>query len=317
MPLYASAFFVPTSAGIPYILEDIYLRGGYRSVATLADMYAIKPASRKAGMLCYVREDSTLYEIKGPATSGDAAWTKADLTRYINYEWQQPLAMEKDETTGAFKVSIDEKRIVPVIDEASAGWILTADPELGPVWVKLDALPVRDAASVGDALILDAQKNPIWGQIKALPSTEGVETGSSLVLGADGPAWGSPQQVGRINIEEAMDVIIVAGTAQKAVDIQCNTAMVLRLAVSHPDLYVEIHSTNAYNDSNPYSFLSSPVKLEDDGVTTLEDASELRARRYGFFSNPNDGDKKMYIRVENRGQESANVTLSMILLPME
>lgn len=316
MPLYASGFFVPSSAGIPYILEDIYVRGGYRSVATIADRNAIKSAGRKQGAMVYVREDSTLYWLPKAAISGDLAWEVFDVTKYVNFDWQAPLSQTLDEATGKYQVAIDNARIVPVISEQEADFILTASAD-GPVWKQLEALPNRDVANAGEALILSADKTPIWGKIQALPPTDGVEPGSSLVYTENGPAWGTAAKQGRKVLDSPMGVVIVAGTAQRAFEIGCTSAMVIRLGVSHADLYIEIHSTPDFNDTNPYSFLSSSVKLFDDGITILEDGTAQRARRYGFFSNPNVDDKRMYIKVENRSQESADVFVYMTLLPLE
>lgn len=315
MPLYASAFFVPTSAGVPYILEDIYLRGGYRSVATIADRNAIKSAARKQGAICYVRENQTLYWLPDAVTAGEEAWKPFDVTRYVNFDWQSPLSLEVDAETGVHAVSIAAARTVPVILEEHEGFVLVATTN-GPVWVKLDALPNRDAATAGMALILNAEKAPIWGAVQSLPPTEGVEPGSSLVLTAQGPAWGAAAAKERLAADHPIGTVVVAGTAEHEITLPSRTVMLLRVAVSHPDLTLELHSSSAYDDTNPFTFESSLLKLEDDGVTVLEGGTVVRNRRYGFFAAATV-DKKMYIKVVNNGMDSADVVLSLTVLPME
>lgn len=315
MPLYASAFFVPTSAGVPYILEDIYLRGGYRSVATIADRNAIKSAARKQGAICYVRENKTLYWLPDTVTSGDDAWKPFDVTRYVNFDWQSPLSLEVDEETGVHSVSIAAERTVPEILEEHEGFVLVAT-ENGPVWVKLDALPDRTSAAAGMALILNAEKAPVWGAVKSLPETEGVAQGSSLILGPEGPAWGPAAARERAAADHPIGTVVVAGTAQQEITLPSRTVMLLRVAVSHPDLTLELHSSSAYDDTNPFTFESSSIKLEDDGVTVLEGGGVVRSRRYGFFA-ASTAEKKMYIKVINNGMDSADVVVSLTVLPME
>lgn len=317
MPLYASAFFVPTSAGVPYILEDIYLRGGYRSVATIAERDAIKPAARKQGMVVYVREDTTMYWLPDTVTSGADAWKPYDITKYVNFTWDAPLSLDTESEEGKFHVKIDGKRIVPEILEEYADFVLVATEE-GPKWQKLDALPDRAAAAAGQALILDADKKPIWGAVSSLPSTENVDAGSSLVVGEDGKAaWGDAAKKTRQVIENAPGTIIAAGTAQFELPLSSRFGSVLRLAVSHPDLTIELHRSETRDDSNPYVFVSSVVKLEDDGVTVLEGGEVQKARRYGFFEAADSAAPKMYVKITNDGQDSVEPTLYLTFLPLE
>lgn len=63
MPISLSSFQIPLSPSIPYLLEDTYLKGGYRSVATLANLNAIHPVARKPGMLVYCLETDTIYKL--------------------------------------------------------------------------------------------------------------------------------------------------------------------------------------------------------------------------------------------------------------
>lgn len=63
MPLYMTSFLLPASPGVPYLLEDKFVRGGYRCVATLVERNAIRTTERKAGMRVFVAEDMKTYTV--------------------------------------------------------------------------------------------------------------------------------------------------------------------------------------------------------------------------------------------------------------
>lgn len=316
MPIYASAFFIPTSASIPYILEDVYLKGGYRSVATIAERDAIKTAARKQGALVYVREDNTIYWLPDAVIAGAAAWKPFDVTKYVNFVWQDPLKME--EKDGKFNVSIDEKRIVPLILDTNTGNILLATAE-GPKWQKFDPLPSRDNAKKDWALILDANKDMIWGPVSGLPPTDGVAEGSAVLLGPDGPHWG-PVAAGTIerkNVSIGFVSIAPDEVRKSAVDVPGGSLMILRLAVDTADVLVQIYSKSDYSDTNPYTFRSSSAMLEDDGTSVAENGDVSRQRRYAFFSAVDTADPKMYIAVTNERPGATPVSVSLTVLPLE
>jgi len=63
MPLIFTSFVVPSSSAIPFLMEDIYLRGGYRCVATTAARDAIPVSARKAGMLVYCQDTGLTFTV--------------------------------------------------------------------------------------------------------------------------------------------------------------------------------------------------------------------------------------------------------------
>lgn len=316
MPIYASAFFIPTSASIPYILEDIYLKGGYRSVATIVDRDAIKTAARKQGMLCFVREDSNIYWLPDTVVAGADAWKKFDVTKFVNFTWKDPLQMNVG-TDGKFNVSIDDKRIVPIIEAGDEGYVLLATAD-GPEWQKFDALPSRTNAQKGWALILDANKDLIWGPVTGLPPTDGVSEGSAVVLGPDGPAWGAVSgSKASVDLSTTFASIPAGSTGAAILALPSRTGMVLRLAVDQPDVLISINSSSGYNDTNPYAFRSAAAMLEDDGTSVAENGDVSRQRRYAFLSALSKTDPKVYITAKNEGASPITVKLSLTVLPME
>ena len=63
MPIFASSNYVPASAGIPYLMEDVYLKGGFRTVTDTAQRDSIHIAARKPGMRVYVQSTDTTYTL--------------------------------------------------------------------------------------------------------------------------------------------------------------------------------------------------------------------------------------------------------------
>lgn len=316
MPLYASAFFVPTSAGIPYILEDIYFRGGYRSVATVTERNAIKSSARKQGMICYVREESKLYWLPTATIAGDDAWQVFNVNDYLTFSAAEPLALKRDETTGEYKLSIDNKRVLPLIAEGDLNHTLIATAD-GAVWKQLDALPSRDGQSKGAVLTLDKDLNAIWQAIQALPSTNGVDFGSALVTTEEGPAW---QKVKAERTREVIDYYVGGippqGSSSRDIDIPSGVVMLTEVTLSHPNLRLSLFADSARQDKNPYVFVSANNQLTDDGTQISEDGSIAKYRRYSFYVNKS-GEKKMYATVINEGSTQVEISFKFTVLPME
>lgn len=54
---------IPADASFPG-MDDAYLLGGYRSVATLSDRNGIDDSRKKQGMLCYVRSEDAIFKLE-------------------------------------------------------------------------------------------------------------------------------------------------------------------------------------------------------------------------------------------------------------
>jgi hypothetical protein len=65
MPLYPTSFFVPSSATIPFLMEDTYIRGGWHCVADDAARDALPTGARKAGMRMYVASTGFTWTLVG------------------------------------------------------------------------------------------------------------------------------------------------------------------------------------------------------------------------------------------------------------
>ena len=219
---------------------------------------------------------------------------------------------------GKSEVSIDEKRIVPIIVDEEEGFVLLAGPN-GPIWQEFEPLPSRANAQKGWALILDANKDLIWGPVTGLPPTDGVSEGSAVVLGPDGPEWGqvSGGNKMRTMLGAQFAGVPVDGTVTQVVDIPSASVMVVELGVDVSDVLITIHTTSAYNDTNPYAFRSAPAMLHDDGTSVAENGDVSRQRRYALFAAADVANPKMYITATNEGAATTDIHLSFTVLPLE
>lgn len=138
MPVGMLSYFVPSADSIPYLLEDSYLKGGYRVFDTLAarDEWTTGADSksfggivgvldaRKEGMLCYVVETGIIYKL----TDDKLVWVELELGS--DYEVEAPLSI-----IGENRLTIDPNRIVP--EGGDPGQVLGRDSGGELVWLDM------------------------------------------------------------------------------------------------------------------------------------------------------------------------------------
>jgi hypothetical protein len=311
MPIYLSGFILPTSKSIPFILEDVYLRGGFRVVADLETRDTMKSAARKTGCLVYVESEDTIFQYNG-------GWQTFDITKYVSIA--SPLEFAVDETTGKQTLTVAQDRILPTSPETGTHVLVRTDE--GITWVESNAvgggsgLPDTTSAEPGMSLVLDAQKNPIWGRILP-PITEVTPERSSLIIENGQPKWGQPvTSSARKATNFDFGVVTASATKQASFTIESSTIMILALELTAPDVLIEIHNTNAFEDTNPYSFLSSGVKLSDDGVTYDSEGQEIPSRRYAFYTDADDG-REIHVSVTNNSTIDQTVGVNLTYVSME
>tara|TARA_B100000214_G_scaffold357534_2_gene317232 strand:+ start:35869 stop:36672 length:804 start_codon:yes stop_codon:yes gene_type:complete len=136
MPLSATSYFLPASSNVPFIIEDTYLKGGYRVFKTISDrdqwvQDAIGKSfnglieqfdARKEGQLAYVVEDAVIYKL----TADKETWE--ELKFGTDYQVEAPI-----QVIGESTISIDPDRVVPV--PGTPGQILGLDANKKPVWI--------------------------------------------------------------------------------------------------------------------------------------------------------------------------------------
>jgi len=343
MPLYPTSFFIPP-AGVPFILEDKYMRGGYRVLATLAERDAIAVAARKAGMIVRVTEDNTLYELVGG--TGNAFWKPIDLMKYIKLG--APIILSEDGsltldlgssfnlTEGKLSINVTELLGPTLKDFFSAtsadnGKVLTYDSTSGTFILKAVTAGTSGPTYRALAPITINAQNEIGVNFTNLFSNSMV-TFFSAVAADDGkvltyehatqkfvlkaPAAGGTTLARASNSYNRGS--IAAGATSDFIVPTGKTAMVISLSVNAADVTVECHSTPTRTDVNPYKFKSATGKLLDDGTSILEDGSTQYNRRYAFVANLEaTPGSNTYWRVTNNSASAQSITVNITYLTYE
>lgn len=113
MPVSVTTFFLPAHAGVPFILEDLYLRGGFKVFSTIEDRDNSHPFSRKPGMLCYTADEDTYFKLMPDRitweefkTGGEGGLKAEDIA--------EPLYINDDG-----KLSLRESAVLPKINDSN------------------------------------------------------------------------------------------------------------------------------------------------------------------------------------------------------
>lgn len=129
MPVNMTSFLLPASTALPYLLEDKYLRGGMRCLATMAERDAMSVGNKKPGMLCYITETNKMYQLGVDNTT----WEEAKFGG-SNYKFEAPFVTAVDET-GLTIVGLDPSKQVP--EPEYAGMTLVSGANGTMYWVDL------------------------------------------------------------------------------------------------------------------------------------------------------------------------------------
>lgn len=122
MPVYPTSFFVPVSPSIPFLMEDIYFRGGFRVVADITARDAIPVGARKAGMWVVTADSNKMWQLQSDKITYNEIKTGGkDLTGVY------PISILVNGD-----VSIDTKYLLP--QTGAAGDFLVKDSGGNPAW---------------------------------------------------------------------------------------------------------------------------------------------------------------------------------------
>lgn len=132
MPVNMTSFLLPASAALPYLLEDKYLRGGMRCLATLAERDAMSAGNKKPGALCYITETNKIYQLG----KDNATW--GELKLGANFKFNSPFVTATD-ADGLTVVGLDPNSQVP--EPEFAGMTLMSGANGQMVWVDMSGNP--------------------------------------------------------------------------------------------------------------------------------------------------------------------------------
>lgn len=125
MPLLFPTYIVPASPFIPYMLEDVYLKGGFRVVTEETELDSLHFASRKPGMLIWTSATEKLWQLSSDMT----IWEEAEFGGGVSAV-EDPLQQKVDGT-----LAIDPNRILPNAENAVPGQVPSLSEDGTIVWV--------------------------------------------------------------------------------------------------------------------------------------------------------------------------------------
>lgn len=342
MPLYPSSFFVPP-AGVPFLIEDKYMRGGYRVLATVTDRDAIATAARKAGMLVRTQDDGNIYELVGGTANTN--WQLLDITKYIKLgaplnvvDGKLVLTIAAPLIVGDTGLSIDVSNLFKdqlstflkatdadngksiVYDSASKSFVLKTitSGSTGPTYSNAAPITLSNTNVIGiDYAVLFGEG--FANSVSAAAADDGkvltYDHGTRKLVLRTAAAGGTT--LARAKLSKTTASLAANGVGDFTMALG-KTAMIVALSVDKADVVVECHSTSARNDVNPYKFLSSASKLTDDGTSVLEDGSIQYNRRYAFVANLESTPvADTYWRITNKSSSAQTVTLNITYLKFE
>lgn len=341
MPLYPTSFFIPP-AGVPFIVEDKYVRGGYRVAANVAERDAIAVAGRKQGMLVRCMDDNTIWELVGGTSN--TSWRAFDATKYIKLG--APLILDSNDGSikldlgGMFQVDGDGKLVIDmtnlfgdslkeffgadadddqkviVYNHATGTFILKTVVSGGGGTTYTGTKPITVQ---GTEISFDFQ-NFLETSLVAYLNATVADEGKALVYDHATTKF-MLKAVAGSNARASLNSnqgSTAAGASKDFTFTTGKSAMLIEMTVNVPDVTVECHSTVARNDANPYRFKSAAGKLSDDGISVLEDSSLQYNRRYAFIVNlENTVGNDSFWRITNNSASAQSITVNITYLKLE
>tara|TARA_Y100001963_G_C6770659_1_gene444700 strand:+ start:672 stop:1439 length:768 start_codon:yes stop_codon:yes gene_type:complete len=150
MPILMRDWIVPSSPYLPYLLEDTFMKGGFRIVPDLATRDTkIHPLAMKQGMLVYVEEEGQYFTLdEFDLGTMNIKWGPAKFGGPID-EVAQPLVVE----SGVLKLAPNQ-----VIPEGIAGQRLTFGEDGKLKWVDAHEGAKRYSTEFECPIVLNPQE---------------------------------------------------------------------------------------------------------------------------------------------------------------
>lgn len=129
MPVQMNSYLLPVSANLPYLLEDVYLRGGMRVVADVAARDKIAALARKPGMLVWCTAEQKMFQL-----GSDKKWEEANLGGggSDDLRFVAPFT-EAIDAEGKRVIGLNAGNRIP--QSPGAGYVLQSGPNQTLAWV--------------------------------------------------------------------------------------------------------------------------------------------------------------------------------------
>jgi hypothetical protein len=186
MPIHSPSFFIPVSLSDtvpapshpydttlypPFVLEDIYIRGGMRCLPSVAVRDKIPIISCVVGMIAFTPEDGGKYWKVQSIVGTTVTWVELDLAPGSGggnggleiLGAVDPISINLDK-----KIEIDPLRILPKTKDAAGipiafeGQVVSLDSALIPYWRTLTGLAGIRLNYTITCPVLDAYSSPVY-----------------------------------------------------------------------------------------------------------------------------------------------------------
>lgn len=125
MPVMLNSFLLPSNAALPFLVQDIHVKGGLRCVKTALERDAIRTAAKSSGMMVWVSDDKQMYQLADNLTD----WEDAKLGN--NLVFKSPLKITVN-ANNEQEVSLDDSQLIPKTDQP--GLVLTSGANNSLTW---------------------------------------------------------------------------------------------------------------------------------------------------------------------------------------
>lgn len=90
MPVFLSSYLLPVNNGKIYLLEDLYLRGGFRIVANLEARNTLHVSTKKPRMVVITADDGKIWQLQPDNTTWAELRTKTTYFPFFTFDVPVP-----------------------------------------------------------------------------------------------------------------------------------------------------------------------------------------------------------------------------------
>ena len=133
MAVVMSSFLVPISPALPFLVEDLMVRGGFRCLNTIEERDKLHPMAKKPGMLVWCATPGQLYQLEPDR----ATWKEADFGgggggEPLDVEFESPIVTSVNEE-GKTIVGMMSHNKIPQAE--GPGMMLISGPNNTLMWM--------------------------------------------------------------------------------------------------------------------------------------------------------------------------------------
>lgn len=286
MPIFVNSFLLPKT-GVPYVVEDIQFRGGYRVVSDTTARDAIESGSRKAGMLVYTQAEGRAWVLSSDLLS----WSNLSQT------------IDSASTTVAGLMSAADKVILNSLNSNALSGLSVNSP-LVTSGGKTPTLSMQYATSAQDGYLKasdwiifnskGAGNGTVVGVTAAAPLTASTSSSTPHITlpqaSASTSGYLSSTDWNTFNNKSSGAISSVSGSLPVVVSSGTTPVVSMQAATSSVDGYLKAVDWVTFNNKGNGTVQSisaqpgSPVTVQS-GVNTIVGISQASAGSNGYLTS--------------------------------